>query len=95
MRSRAESHQPEKGQRATQEEITGKRKGYTGHARSDQQLHGVDPPTLGADQIDKGTPDGLDHPREIEPAGVKGNVSVRHLHAFIHNNRERHDDDIG
>ena len=95
MRGGAEGHQPEEGQGTPQEEIARQGESHTRHTRSDQQLHGIDPPTFRANQIDKGTPDGFDHPGEIEPAGVERYVGVRHLHTFIHNDRKCHDNDIG
>ena len=95
MRSGAEGHQPEEGQGTPREEIPRQGESHTRHTRSDQQLHGIDPPTFRAKQKNKKTQKGIDNKEEIEQAGVERYVGVRHLHAFIHNDRKCHDNDIG
>ena len=42
-------------------------KGHTGQSRTYQKLHGDNPPSLGSEHVDKGTPQRFNHPWQIEP----------------------------
>ena len=71
-----EGHQPEHGQGGGEKAAYGEHEGYRGHAHGYHHLHGEHPPTLGADDIHEGAPEGLDDPRQIEPRGVEGEFGV-------------------
>ena len=57
-----------------------------GYAHHD--LHHDNPPTLGAQDVYKGTPQRLYHPREVNKAGEEGHLSIRYAHAREQNNRD-------
>ena len=69
-------HEPEEAQRALQPERGGDGEGYTAEGSTDEQLHGGNPPALGADDIDERTPQGLYDLRQVEPRGVIGYLCV-------------------
>ena len=56
----------------------GECEGYGAQADSHAYLHGDCPPALGADDVDNRAPEGFDHPRQVEPAGVECRVGFRH-----------------
>ena len=85
-----ESHQPEERQRALKPIRSGNGEGHTTKSRSDKQLHGNNPPALGLDDIDEGTPQGFYHPRQIEPGGIERDVGVRQSQTFVHDKRDGH-----
>ena len=58
-------HQPEEGQRPLQPVRGGNCEGHTTESRTNEQLHGDDPPTLGADDIDERTPQWFDNPGQV------------------------------
>ena len=86
----AEGYEPEEGQCCLYPEGSRNGEGYSGKAQAYKKLHGEYPPALGLDGIDERTPEGLYDPREVEPAGVKGEVGVRHAHLLIHGDGHCH-----
>ena len=92
---RGEAHQPEYGQGELEEERRGDGKGDAGQCESYDPLHGECPPALGADNVDKGAPEWLDDPGEVQPAGVEGDVGVGDAQALVHDDRDGHHGHVG
>ena len=90
-----ESHQEEEGHSALEPEGSVQRKSHTRQRRAQQQLHGQHPPALGAIEVDKGTPQRLDDPRQSQPAGIEGNVCVCQSQLHIHDYGHRHHHHVG
>lgn len=85
-----ESHQPEQGERGTEEPVERQRQGNPGERGADEQLHGGNPPAFGLHQVDEGTPEWLDDPGQVEPAGVEGNVGVGDAELLVHHRGDGH-----
>ena len=88
-------HQPEETQCSLKPERAGNGEGHAAQRRTDEQLHGQNPPALGQHDVDERTPEGLYDPRKIEPGGVECDVGVGHTQPLIHYQRYRHDGHVG
>ena len=107
MGRRSEGRDPEDDQRQDEKGYRGmsrrdnicrgvrKGQGRSDKSRTDQHLHGQDPPSLGLDNIDERTPEGFNHPREIQDTGIRGDIGVRHAHLLEHDRRDRVHNEIG
>ena len=60
-----------------------------------QGLHGENPPALGADDVDKGAPEGLYHPGEVEEACEESHLAVGDTHLGKHQHGDVVDDKVG
>ena len=57
-----------------------------GYAHHD--LHHDNPPTFSAQDVYKGTPQGLNYPREVNKTGEEGHLTIGHTHASEQNHRD-------
>ena len=71
------------------------REGYSGQTGTDEQLHADDPPAFRLEQVDERTPQGLNDPWKVQPAGVQGNFRIGNAHSLVHDKRKNHDCDVG
>ena len=90
VRGRAESHQPEAGQRSLYIMVGRDEKGDARHRGSYQRLHGGYPPAFGLDEVHKGAPQRLDGPGQVEPRGVEGNLRVAKSQPLVQDDGQGH-----
>ena len=55
---------------------------------TDEHLHGDNPPAFGLDEVDERTPQWLDDPGQVEPAGIEGQLGIADTQPFIHDKRD-------
>ena len=60
-----------------------------------QELHRDDPEPLRPEHVDEGAPERLDHPGEVEPGGVEGDVGIGDAETLVEDHRYRHGHDVG
>ena len=82
-----EGYEPEYRQCGLEEMAGGDGEGNAGQSGTQQQLGSDNPPPLGAEQVDKRAPQGLDDPGQVQPAGVEGHLCIRDAHPFVHHQR--------
>ena len=87
----AERHEPEESKAELQPAAGAEGEGYPCQCPSHEYLHAHYPPHLGAQCVDDGAPHGLNHPWQVEPAGVKGNLGVAQPKVGVQYHRECHD----
>lgn len=68
--------------------VGGDGEGNTGQPRTDKHLHGDNPPAFGLDEVDERTPQWLDDPGQVEPAGIEGQFGIVDTQPFIHDKRD-------
>ena len=90
-----EGHEEEAAHGALEPEGRVERKGNARQRGAHQQLHDDYPPALGAIEVDKRTPDELEHPRQLQPSGVDANLGVAHSQLHIHGHGDHHHQHIG
>lgn len=74
----AESQQPQTGEAIADRMRPGEAERHAAESRTDDDLHDDDPPSFGFQKVYQRAPQGFDHPREVQPAGVKSDVGVGH-----------------
>ena len=90
-----EGHHPKEEQRSLQPERGGDGEGDPSEGRSDEQFHRHNPPSLGADEVDKGAPQRFNDPRQVEPRGIKGDLGIAQTELFVENEGDGHHSHIG
>lgn len=85
---RTKGEQPEQGERQLKEIFRGDGEGNTCQSCTDEHLHGDNPPAFGLDEVDERTPQRLDDPGQVEPAGIKGQLGIADAQPFIHDKRD-------
>ena len=90
-----EGHHPEEEQGALQPEVGRDGECHAAKGCAHQQLHGDYPPSFGFYQVNKWTPEWLEHPREIQPTGVEGYLGIAQPHLLVHDDRDGHHGHIG
>jgi len=79
---RTECQQPHESQAIPESQGALDRQGDSCQSCTDQDLHDHDPPAFGFQQIDQRAPQWLYHPGKIQTTGIKGDIGIRHAHAF-------------
>jgi len=91
---RCKSQQPQQRQRHLQQARPGQRQRNASQRGADHELQRDDPAPFGAEQLDQRAPQRLDHPGQVEPAGVERDLGVAEAQVLVHHDRQRHHDDV-
>ena len=95
VRGTRKRHEEEAEHGALKPERRIERERYACQRRAEQGLHGQHPPALGLVEVDKRAPEGLDDPRQAEPAGVERNICVAHAQLHVHHYGHAHHNHVG
>jgi len=91
---RTEGHQPEQADGVLEKPRRRDGQGHAGQHHADQRLRDQDPEALGLEHVHEGAPQGLDHPGQVEPARIQGDVGVGDAQPLVHDHRDGHDHDV-
>src|SRR5581483_2075614 len=87
---RTEGQQPEERECVLKKVRGGNGERHAGETAADDQLRDPNPLPPRLQNVHDGTPERLDHPRQVKPACVKSDVRVRNPKALVQNDRHRH-----
>ncbi len=95
VRSRTESNKPEKDQAPLYKIRCRNGKPGQRQQHTHQHLHGHSPKPFGTNIVDKRSPEGLNNPGKVQPAGIQGNIGIRQTKILVNNSRHGNNNGIG
>ena len=92
---RGESHQPQHGQRPTEEMRPRQGQRHHRQRQPEPELQHHDPAPLAAQQVHQRPPQRLDHPGQVQPLVYERDLGVGDAQVLVHHHRQRHHHDVG
>ena len=91
----AEGHEPEESHSVLNELRCTYGESHTSDGNAYHELHHYYPPAFGPEDVNDGTPQGLDDPREVEPAGIECYLVIVETKLFVHDGGDSHHHEVG